>query len=393
MTDSEPRALDWRTRLIHATAAELPPFTGLVPPVYRASTLTFARMAEVSEDWRQRTHLTYGVFGTPTVRELGARVAALEGARHSFITPGGLAGITLVNLAFARAGGHVLLPRAAYGPATDQAHGLLTRLGVTVEAYAPGTGAAIAERFRPETALVWCESPGSVTMEVEDVPAIAAAARARGIPVALDNTWAAGLFFDAFRHGVDVSVQALTKYVGGHADLLLGAVSVATEAMYEKVGRTFEMMGMNASPDDCSLALRGMLTMGVRLERLEASTLAVARWLAARPEVEAVRHPALPGAPGHALWQRDFTGSTSVFSIVLRPDWTPARVAAFVDALRLFRIGYSWGGVTSLVMAYPALTRLPQGQGPRLVRFNVGLEAVDDLLADLAQALDAARGP
>ncbi len=392
MTASEQRPLDWRTRLIHATAAQLPPFTGLVPPVYRASTLAFARLAEVSEDWRQREHLTYGVFGTPTVRELGARVAALDGARHAFITPGGLAAITLVNLTYARAGGHVLLPRAAYGPATDQAHGLLRRLGVTIETYEAGVGAGIAERLRPETVLVWCESPGSVTMEVEDVPAIAAAARARGIPVALDNTWSAGLFFDAFRHGVDVSVQALTKYVAGHSDLLLGAVSVASEATYEAVGRTFEMLGMNVSPDDCSLALRGLLTMGVRLERLEGSTLAVARWLAERPEVEQVRHPALPGAPGHDLWQRDFTGSTSVFSIVLRPDWTPARVAAFVDALRLFKIGYSWGGVTSLVMAYPALSRLPKGQGSRLVRLNVGLEAVDDLLADLAQAFEAARG-
>ena len=207
--------------------------------------------------------------------------------------------------------------------------------------------------------------------------------------VALDNTYAAGVLFDAFAHGVDVSVQALTKYVGGHSDLLLGAVSVANEAAYASVGRAHRLMGMAVSPDDCALALRGLQTLGVRLDRLERSTLTVARWLRERPEVAAVLHPALPDCPGHETWKRDFTGSASVFSIVLADDWTATRTARFVDALRLFRIGFSWGGVTSLVMAYPESVRLGALR-ERLVRLNVGLEEPADLIEDLRRALEQA---
>jgi cystathionine beta-lyase len=389
MTDDGSRdKVHWRTRLIHANTRLLPPFRALVPPVHRASTVVFDRFAAVSDEWDQTTGFSYGSYGTPTTLELGARIAQLERARHTFIAPGGQAAITLVYLAYCRSGSHVLLPRNAYGPNAGLAGDLLRGLGIEVETYEADVGAGIARLIRDTTALVWCESPGSLTMEVADVPAIVGAAHARNVPVALDNTYAAGVFFDAFAHGVDVSTQALTKFVGGHSDVLLGSVSVADDRNFERVGRAFGQLGMNASPDDCSLALRGLLTLAVRLDRLQENALTVARWLKARPEVERVLHPALPDCPGHDIWKRDFTGSTSVFSIVFRPDWTPARIIAWMESLTLFRMGFSWGGVASLVMTYPGLSRLPGGAGARLVRLNIGLEDTDDLKADMAAAFE-----
>ena len=381
---------DWRTRLIHANTRPSMPFRSLATPLYRGSTVLFDRFADASDDWRQATGYSYGQYGTPTTLELGARVAELEGARHTFIAPGGLAAISLVYLAYCRSGSHALLPRNAYGPNSELGRDLLRGLGIEVEAYEPGIGAGIAAQIRDNTALIWCESPGSVTMEIEDVPAIVRAAHARGVPVALDNTYAAGVLFDAFAHGVDVSVQALTKYIGGHSDLLLGSVSVADDQGFERVGQALNQLGLCASPDDCSLALRGMQTLAVRLDRLEQTALRVATWLTSRPEVELVLHPALRDCPGHELWKRDFSGSASVFSVVLRPEWTPARVVGWMESLALFQMGFSWGGVASLVMAYPKLSRLPEGRGPRLVRLNVGLEEPEDLIADLAQAFDRA---
>ncbi|MGD9902221.1 MAG: cystathionine beta-lyase [Vicinamibacterales bacterium] len=385
------RPLHWHTRLI--TDRPRPPagFQSLAPAVYRGSTVVFDRVSEVVDDWRPEAGYNYGLYGTPTTLELGLRIAALERARHTFVVPGGQAALALVSLAYCRSGAHVLVPANVYGPHAEIGQDLLSGLGIEVERYDPMAGAGIAALLRPTTALVWCESPGSITMEVQDVPAIVAAAHAHGIPVALDNTYAAGVLFDAFAHGVDVSVQALTKYVGGHSDLLLGTVSVGHDAAYETVGRMWRLIGMAVSPDDCALAMRGLATLGVRLERLERSTLAVARWLAAREEVADVLHPALPGCPGHEHWRRHFSGSASVFSIVFHRDWTAARVTRFVEALRLFALGYSWGGVNSLVMTYPDLTRVDADRRARLVRFNVGLEAPDDLVADLEQALATAQ--
>ena len=383
--------MHWRTKLIHPAASAPADFRSLATPVARGSTIVFDTIAEANDDWRQRERgYTYGLFGTPTVVELGSRVAELEGAHHSFIVPGGQAAISLVYLALCRAGGHVLLPTSAYGPNRDFAAGTLRTFGVEVECYDPLIGEAIGGLIRPETVLIWMESPGSITMEVQDVPAITAAAHARGVPVALDNTYAAGVLFDAFAHGVDVSVQALTKYVGGHSDVLLGSVSVSTPSLYERIGSTWSQIGMGVSPDEASLALRGLQTLGVRLERLEATALSVARWLARRPEVETVLHPAFESTPGHKIWKRDFSGSASVFSVVLREGVTPEHVAGFVDALTLFRIGYSWGGTTSLVMTYPGLGRPTHEAGDRLIRLNVGLEESNDLIADLAHALQVA---
>ncbi len=380
--------MHWRSKLLHPPRRAPEGFRSLAPPVYRGSTVVFDRTADIRDDWRQASQgYTYGLYGSPTVLELGARIAEIEGARHTFIVPGGQAAIATVYLAFCKSGSHGLVPYNAYGPSRELAGGLLERLGIEIETYDPAIGADIARLVRPNTALIWTESPASVTMEVQDVPAIVAAAKPRGVPVALDNTYAAGVLFDAFGHGVDVSVQALTKYVGGHSDLLLGSVSVANERLYEGVGSVWSQLGMAVSPDDASLALRGLQTLGIRLERLEASTLAVARWLESRPEIETVLHPALPGCPGNDLWKRDFSGSSSVFSFVFRPPNSAQNVAAFVDRLELFHKGFSWGGTTSLAMIYPDLRRPDRDYAGRLVRLNVGLEEPEDLIADLANAL------
>jgi cysteine-S-conjugate beta-lyase len=379
----------WRSKLLHPSTHVSDGFQSLVTPVYRGSTVVFDKAADIIDDWRQGTHgYTYGLYGSPTVLELGARIAEIEGAHHCFVVPGGQAAIALVYLAFCKAGSHGLVPCSAYGASTEMAAGLLKGLGIEIETYDPAIGAGIAELVQPNTALIWTESPGSVTMEVQDVPAIVAAAKACGVPVALDNTYAAGVLFDAFHHGVDVSVQALTKYVGGHSDLLLGAVSVSCPELYEKVGSVWGQLGMAVSPDDASLALRGLQTLGIRLERLESSALKIARWLKSRPEIETVLHPALPDCPGHDLWKRDFTGSASVFSFVFGPEVAAAEVPAFVDRLKLFRIGFSWGGTASLAMIYPNLRRLNRDFEGRLVRLNIGLEEPDDLIADLSRALN-----
>jgi cystathionine beta-lyase len=384
--------MDWRTKLVHPQTSALQGFRSLASPTYRGSTVLFDSQGVVVDDWRSaQTGWTYGLYGTPTTRELAARIAELEGAFHTFIVPGGQASIVLVYLALCRAGSHVLLPANAYSPNKELGEGVLLRFGVTLERYDPMIGAGIAALIRPETSLIWCESPGSVTMEIQDIPAIVAAAHERSVPVALDNTYGAGVLLDAFGLGVDISVQALTKYIGGHSDLLLGSVSLANDSYFEHFGSTHKQLGMGVSPDDCSLAMRGLQTLAVRLDALERSTLAIASWLNAREEVATLLHPAFPSCPGYEIFKRDFSGSASLFSIVFTDRFTPDQVNRFVDALKLFKIGFSWGGVTSLVMACPNLDR--PGSGPdstyagRIVRFNIGLERVEDLIADLAAAL------
>ncbi len=381
----------WTTKLIHTGAQPPEGFESLVTPVYRGSTTLFPSAAAVRDDWHHEAGYTYGLYGTPTSRELAARIAELEKGEHTFLTPGGQAAIALIYLAFSSAGDHVLLPDSAYGPNRILAEEVLRRLGIEVECYPPLAGVQIEKLIRDNTRLVWCESPGSVTMEVQDVPAIVEVAHRHGAEVALDNTYAAGVYFDAFAHGVDVTMQALTKYVGGHSDLLLGSVTVKRHDAYERLGLVHMALGMGASPDDCSLALRGLQTLGVRLEVLGRNALRIAQWLAERPSIETVLHPALPSCPGHGIWRRDFTGATSVFSIVFVEGTSHEAIARFVDALTLFKVGYSWGGVTSLAIPCFDLRRT-QGTsyGGRLVRLNVGLENPDDLIADLDQALSRA---
>jgi cysteine-S-conjugate beta-lyase len=384
---------NWKTKLIHSDAHAPEGFRSLSIPVYRGSTVLFPNAAAVDDAWDQyEVGYTYGLYGTPTTLELAARVCELEKGFRTLITPGGQGAIALINLAFLEAGDHMLVPESIYTPNRDFAVEVLRRFGVEVSFYPPTIGAGIESLFRKKTRLVWCESPGSITMEVQDVPAIVDAAHRVGAMVVLDNTWSAGLYFDAFAHGVDVTMQALTKYVGGHSDLLLGSITVRDKAAYKRLGSTHQLVGCAASPDDCSLALRGMKTLAVRLKALEEAALALARWLDQRPEIELVLHPALPSCPGHEFWKRDFTGSTGLFSIVFRQQFTKPQVLRFVDALELFEIGYSWAGVTSLAVAYDFhSTQSRPDYGHRIVRLNIGLEDVDDLQADLAHALDSMK--
>lgn len=377
------------TRLIHPDAHAPRAFRSLTTPTYRASTILFDRLADVHDKASLRGDYTYGLHGTPTSRELALRIAELERADHCLLLPSGLAAIALVTLALCKAGSHLLIPDSAYGPNARLARDVMSRFGVEAEFYDPLIGDGIAGLLRDETALIWCESPGSVTMEVQDVPAIAAAATARGVPVALDNTYSAGVLNNAFELGAAVSVQALTKYPAGHSDCLMGSVSARDPALAERLALTHQILGQGVSPDDCALVLRGLPTMLLRMKRVEQSALEVAKWLKARPEVERVLHPALPGCPGHGTWKRDFSGSAGIFSVIFR-DWDWARTERFVDALELFPVGYSWGGVASLAMAYQGLTRPTADEGQRLVRFNIGLEDPADLIADLEQALSQA---
>ncbi len=382
-------AKDWKTKLIHSDARIPEGFRSLTTGVHRASTVLFRDAESVNDSWDQyEMGYTYGLYGTPTTLELAGRICELERGFRTLITPGGQGAISLVNLAFLKAGDHVLLPESVYTPSRKFAAQVLKRFGVEVEFYPPDAGAGIAKQFRTNTRMVWCESPGSITMEVQDVPAIAEAAHRAGAMVMMDNTWSAGVYFDAFAHGVDVSMQALTKYVGGHSDLLLGAITVREEEAWRRLGSTHQLLGSPASPDDCSLALRGMKTLAVRLKAIEEAGLTLARWLSQRPEIERVLHPALPSCPGHEFWKRDFTGSTGLFSIVFQPRFSKEQVLKFVDRLELFEIGYSWAGVTSLAVAYDFHgTRGRPEYGHRIVRLNIGLEHVEDLRADMEQAL------
>jgi cystathionine beta-lyase len=383
-------AKHWKTKLIHSDVKVPQGFRSLTVPIYRGSTTLFPDAAAVTDDWDQyEAGYTYGLYGTPTTLELASRICELEQGYRTIITPGGQGAISLIKLALLRAGDHVLVPESIYGPNRKFANDVLRRFGVETSFYSPDIGNGIAEVIQANTRLIWCESPGSITMEVQDVPAIAQAAHRAGVLLVIDNTWSAGVYFDAFAHGADVTMQALTKYVGGHSDLLLGSATTKDKAIYERLGATHQLLGCAASPDDCSLALRGMKTLAVRLEKIEASALSIARWLAERAEVENVLHPALPSCPGHELWKRDFTGSAGVFSIVLKPKFSKQQVYAFVNSLELFKIGYSWGGVTSLAVAYDFThyKGRPEYQH-RIVRLNIGLEEGDDLISDLAQAFD-----
>lgn len=383
----------WQTRLMHPDAAVPEGYRSLVTPVYRGSTTLFSSASAVSEGWDQeRVGYTYGLYGTPTSLELAARICELESGRHTILTPGGQSAISLIDFALLQSGDHILVPRSVYGPNRQLTRSLLSKFGIGATFYAPTIGAAIADLITENTRLVWTESPGSVTMEVQDVLAIAAAAHERGAIVVLDNTWSAGVLFDAFAHGVDVTMQAITKYIGGHSDLLLGSITVRDDALYQRLGAARKVIGYAVSPDDCSLALRGLQTLGVRLSAVEDSALAIAYWLSERSEVELVLHPALPSCPGHEFWKRDFTGSSGVFSFVFAPGPTREQVFAFVDSLELFEVGYSWAGTASLAVAYTIGSA--HGRPPydhRLVRLSIGLESTSDLIADIERALQALR--
>ena len=369
------------TRLAHAGREPARQHGFVNTPIYRGSTVIFPTVAALEANDQA---FTYGRLGTPTVRALEEAIAELEGGHRTLLTPSGLSAIATSLLAFLAAGDELLIVDSVYRPARRFCDNVLKRLGVTITYYDPRIGADIAQLITKKTKVVFTESPGSQTFEVQDIPAIAEAAHAAGAVVILDNTWATPLYFKPFAHGADVSIQAATKYIGGHADIMLGSITM-NEKTLGVVAKTHEDLGLCVGPEDVYLGLRGLRSLGVRLARHQQSALEIARWLAERPEVARVIHPGLPSDPGHTLWKRDFTGSSGLFSIVLKPV-PHEQLAAMLDGLSLFGMGYSWGGFESLILpfdprAYRSATQW-QAEGPAL-RLHIGLEDVDDLKADL----------
>ncbi|MCH4893825.1 cystathionine beta-lyase [Sphingomonas sp. SFZ2018-12] len=383
------------TRLV--TAGRRPEWTtGIVnPPVWRASTILYDSVADLRATARSDTHHTlfYGRRGTPTQWALADALTALEpGAEATFLYPSGVAAIAAALLAVLSPGDELLLTDSAYDPTRSLATGLLRRMGIATCFYDPLIGAGIADLIGPATRAIFMESPGSLTFEVQDVPAIVAAAKARGVTTLIDNTWATPLLLPVIAMGVDYAILACTKYVVGHSDVMLGSVTAAP-GRFAALRETSHQLGQCVSPDDAWLASRGLRTLGVRMRQHGASALAIARWLESRPEVARVLHPALPGCPGHDLFARDFRGSSGLFAFVLAGGDDAAR-AALIDGLDLFGIGYSWGGFESLALPvdparYRTATRW-QAEGP-VVRLQIGLEDPADLIADLAAGLDRFR--
>ena len=380
------------TMLSHAGRAGTHAHGFVNPPLHRGSTVLYEDMAQRRAFMKKRLDqaLTYGLQGNATHHALEDVIAAVEGGTRCQIYPTGLAAVTGPLLSYLSAGDHVLVPDSVYGPVRSFCDTMAARLGIATTYYPPEIDAAgLAPHFRPETRVLYLESPGSHSFEVQDVPTLAALAHEKGAAVLIDNTWGIHAF-QPFAHGVDVSIQALTKYPVGHSDVLLGSATVADEAHWRRVRDGALILGLYASPDDCWLALRGLRTMAVRLARQEASGLEVAAWLAGRPEVARVLHPALPGAPGHELWKRDFTGACSLFGVVFQPRYSAEDTHRLVESLALFGIGASWGGYESLALPTTGFVARSAGSGDLggpAVRFHVGLEDPADLIADLAQAL------
>jgi cystathionine beta-lyase len=369
------------TRLAHA-GRDPERYQGFVnTPIYRGSTVLYPTMACLEENAQE---YSYGRLGTPTVAALQAMIAELEGGDATLLTPSGLSAISTALLSFVASGDHILVSDSVYRPTRRFCDNVLKRLGVTTTYYDPLVGGGIASLITDKTKVVFTESPGSQTFEVQDIPAIAEAAHARGAVVILDNTWATPLYFKPFAHGADVSIQAATKYIVGHADAMLGAITT-NKRTTPAVARAHDEFGLCPGPEDVYLGLRGLRSLSVRLERHQRSGLALAEWLAGRKEVARVIHPALAGDPGHALWTRDFTGASGLFSIVLQP-YSRQALAAMLDGLDLFGMGYSWGGYESLILPFdPSTYRSAttwQAKGPAL-RLHAGLEDVEDLKADL----------
>lgn len=380
------------TRLVNAGRDPSSQHGFVNPPVYHASTVLYPT---AEDQVAHRARYQYGRRGTPTTEALENALAEIEGPACAGVSllPSGLAAISTALISVAGAGDHILVTDSVYRPTRTFCDGVFTRMGVQTTYYDPLIGGDIAGLFKPNTRAVFTEAPGSQSFEMQDIPAIAEAAHARGALVLTDNTWATPLYFNALDKGVDLSIQAGTKYIGGHSDLMFGCVSANAQAL-PALKSTVHALGLCVGPDDVFLALRGLRTMGVRLAQHDASGLKVARWLAARPEVARVLHPALESDPGHALWKRDFTGASGLFSVVLKP-MREKTVYAFMNALALFGMGYSWGGFESLVISFDCTeyrTATPWAPGGPTLRFHIGLEDADDLIADLEQGFAAMQG-
>ena len=378
-----------QTALIHSSYQPPEGFAAFPTAIHHASTVLFKDVAAMrSGEWKDKNAYTYGLHGTPTTFTLEARLAEIEGGSHCLLAPSGLAAIAMVDFALLKTGDDVLLPDNVYAPNRELGRWLSSDFGIGARYYDPLIGAGIAALIQPNTKLIWTEAPGSVTMEVPDLPAICQAAHAKGVLVALDNTWSAGLALRGFDLGVDIIMQALTKYQSGGSDVLMGAVITRDQALNERLAMAHMRLGLGVSADDAYLVMRGLPSMKLRFDAHDASARTVAAWLKARPEITAVLHPAFADCPGHATWQRDFSGAGGLFSVIFDARYTEQQTDRFVDSLALFGIGYSWGGVNSLVMPY-RIGAMRQGwpHAGTLVRLNIGLEDTADLIADLEQAL------
>ncbi|MGH8832863.1 MAG: PLP-dependent transferase [Polaromonas sp.] len=394
---------DPSTQLIHHAYTPPAGFAAVPPAVHKASTVIFPSVAAMrNRDWKHKTGYTYGLHGTPTTFTLEERIATLEGGRFCTLVPSGLAAVVLVDMALLKTGDEVLIPDNAYGPNKAFAHAELAAWGISFQFYDAMNPADLAAKLSRKTRLVWLEAPGSITLEFPDLPALSAVVKAhnqtagqahpQGAVTALDNTWGAGLAFNAFTLGADVSVQALTKYPSGGADVLMGSVVTNDEALHHLIHFCHMRVGYGVSGNDAELVLRGLNSMALRYAAQDAATRQLAAWLQTRPQIAAVLHPALPDSPGHVVWKRDCTGAACLLSAVFKPEFTQARIDRFCDSLRLFKLGYSWAGPMSLCAPYdvPAVRTTPWPHPGGLVRFSVGLEAVADLQADIAQALEKA---
>ncbi|MDZ7874054.1 MAG: PLP-dependent transferase [Rhizobium sp.] len=378
------------TQCVLTPAVPTEGFAPLGVGVHRASTIVFDNAAAYSARGERGIQgYSYGLYGTPTTRTLEAKLTALEGGAWTFLTPSGQAANALAVLPFLASGDHILIADTAYPPMRDLAETDFRRLGVEVGFFDPLSSEDVAAKMQDNTRIVWCESPGSTTMEILDLPAIVAIAHARGALVGVDNTWATPLNLKPLVHGADIVTEALTKFVSGHSDVLMGSITVGSHDLIEPIRSLIGRMGVGVSPDDASLVLRGFETLGVRLRHSERVAIGFARGIAAHPLVAEVLHPALESSPGHALWKRDFLGSSGVFSIAFRAEATP-HVAAALDALEIFAIGASWGGTRSLAapMSLKGLRSATSWSGPDLVlRLSIGLEDENELWADIERLL------
>lgn len=380
------------TRVVHHPAQRMEGFASLTVPTYRASTIKF----DTAEDYANRKYrgpdgYTYGLHGTPTTKTLEDQLSALEQAERTVIVPSGQAGITIVFLTVLRPGDKVLVPDTAYPPVRGFCVNYLAPRGIDHEVYDPMIGAGIAELVCDRTKLIWMESPGSTTMEFQDIPAIVKVAKERGIMTGCDNTWATPLLFKPLAHGVDFSMEALTKYVGGHSDILLGSISVKEVPLHRALKDTTRMIGIGVSPDDCALALRGLETMGVRLGHIGRVSTDFARRIVGLPGVDRVLHPALPECPGNEFWKRDFSGCSGVFSVVLKPETEPLLGDA-LTAMKTIAIGASWGGTRSLIAPMSVKTDRvinPWTEDGTILRISIGLEDPEDIWDDLAMVFEA----
>ncbi|MBY0511950.1 MAG: cystathionine beta-lyase [Rhodospirillaceae bacterium] len=374
------------TQVVHHPAVSHEGFASLTVPTYRASTIVFEDgQSYATRSQRGPDGYTYGLHGTPTTRTLETQLSLLEKGERTVIVPSGQAGITIVMLTVLLPGDKVLIPDSAYPPVRGFCVNYLKPRGIDHEVYDPLIGADVAKLIDSRTKLVWIESPGSTTMEFQDVPGIIRVAHEKGALVGCDNTWATPLLFKPLAHGADFSMEALTKYVGGHSDLLLGSISVRDIAMHRRLKDTTRMIGIGVSPDDCALALRGLETMGVRLAHMGKVSTEFAERIQKMPGVDRVLHPALPSCPGHAYWKRDFAGTSGVFSVVLKPS-TEAYLSQAISALKYFAIGASWGGTHSLIAPMSVKKDRvvkPWTEDGTILRISIGLEDPQDLWSDI----------